>query len=196
MRWTDEETRILLENYDKPWSELKLLLPNRTKIAIKNKIENLGLKRNRFKKIKKKRFTEFEKGWLAALIDGEGSLGLLISKPNKYHETDLMIPRIDISNTCKALIDKVCEVTGIFQIYKGNRGNSCKPVWVWRCSSVLGILNILNAVKPYLIVKRKQAELLIEFCNLRLKNEKYTEREYEIVKLLKKLNEKGVEYIV
>jgi hypothetical protein len=71
----------------------------------------------------------------------------------------------------------------------------------WRNCYILringfGCLPILNAIMPYLLIKKKNAILLKEYIESRLDQkwrESYTHRHHKIFLTIKKLNKKGKE---
>lgn len=50
------------------------------------------------------------------------------------------------------------------------------------------ILKFLETLLPFLITKKKQAQLLIEYCSKRIRNKPYSSREFEIQKEVQQLN--------
>lgn len=184
-RWTSDEIKTLKNCYKLPRNRLKQLLPKRSWRAIYLKMLKLGLWRPefRFKQTNFKKLNDFEKGWLSGLMDGEGSIML-------HQGRDSIIPKVCISNTNKNLLRRIRNVVkmGKLRFWSNPQG---KDVGEWYIQAINEILSFLKQLKEQLIVKRRQAEVMIEFCESRLKNGSYTERDYEIVKLLKKLNQKG-----
>ncbi len=53
------------------------------------------------------------------------------------------------------------------------------------------IKSFCEEILPFLPAKRKQAELLIEYCSRR-RFSRYNERDYEIYAEMKKLNKRGL----
>ena len=133
------------------------------------------------------------KEYLAGFIDGEGYISLLKHKDIRVKKGYTLFPVLKVSNTNKDVM---------LQISKFIKGNVLinspiternKEVYSIRIHSFDKIKDILVNVRPHLIVKDKQADLMIEYCNNRLKRKVrgYTERDYEIVKLLSQLNKRG-----
>lgn len=55
------------------------------------------------------------------------------------------------------------------------------------------IRDILKQIKPYLIIKTKQADLMIDFCNSRLKSKvkNYSNNDFQTAVSFSELNKKG-----
>lgn len=105
-----------------------------------------------------------DKAYIAGLLDGEGSIGFQRSKDmfGNYH----IYPRIWVYNTHKP-------VMLYFQkLYKGKlalqSASKSKPMSkeLWRLGfNLKEMTRLLNDVKPYLKIKKIQAELCLEFIN-------------------------------
>lgn len=116
---------------------------------------------------RKHEFTEPEKAWLAAMIDAEGSIIMMRSERTKngftrwYCAPGLAV----ITNTNLQLIARVKAIlqnryvrvqTRILKLPR----KRCYIVFVER----IAIADVLEALLPYLVAKRQQAKILIEFC--------------------------------
>ena len=128
------------------------------------------------------------RGYLAGIIDGEGCLSFHKEK------TGTETPFLSIVNTNENLI---VWLKSLFPWgYKGYCDNRReKPRWNLELRGMKRLIPLLLAVKDYLIVKRKQAELILEFSSSRLskpgKVRPLTERELEIISEIHKLNTRG-----
>lgn len=124
----------------------------------------LGVPDGLIKVVEMKELTEFEKGWLSGLIDGEGSLVLREKK-----EGNTLKPSITISNNSKELMEKLKTVMPFGKIYEDSRED--KDNWsktyqfkIWKQKD---IKRLLEQIKDNLVIKNKKAELLIQFCKIR-----------------------------
>ena len=150
---------------------------------------------------------DFERGYIVGLIEGEGSITLNVCGRKGKNGTSITInPKVTINNTCKELIDKANIILN-GAIYMQRRYNKTherkKPAYrieVWSLEKVKALLEeMLNDF----VCKHRQAELVIEYCKIRLdKIEKskdkihgcciwgsyYGEREFEILKEIRLLN--------
>lgn len=125
-----------------------------------------------------------ELGFLAGLIEGEGTISL-----NKHKQ--YIRPYIQISNTRLELLDWVIKRIPIFKMVKHKRTRQYRLMDGLICQINYTILIVgrhvgilLNALIPYLVTKKKNAELLIEWIELRKKqrqSEGYLPRHIEIL---------------
>jgi len=117
--------------------------------------------------------TESELVWLAAAIDAEGTISFTFQSKKKDGKTYFVfVPTLHLSNQCKEFCEKALlvmrKIAGSGHIHKRP---SC---YTARCHSALSVLRVLKAIYPYLIVKRRHADLLIEVIESRLKRAGYT----------------------
>lgn len=94
--------------------------------------------------------TEPEAAWLAALVDGEGSIVRHREKPNVF--------RLSIANNCVPLLEKVVVVAGVGKVYKKTKpmkANHAQGYW-WACYGE-SARALLRQMIPWLIVKRAKA---------------------------------------
>lgn len=104
--------------------------------------------------------TEFERGWISALIDGEGSLSLYFSK-QKTSNRPRVNCKITISNTDIKLLKYAQKIIGGSICKKPPKGNR-KPSYVLSICS-----GILRDILPLpLIGKKKQQKILIRALQL------------------------------
>jgi len=147
-------------------------------------IEQYRLYKVRMKANQKLNLSETDKAYIAGLIDGEGTIR--ISHDKKYRGS--YWPRVSIANSNENLLKWVKTKIGLGYISK-KKG---KPHEYW-CEGY-NVKPLLDAILPYLKVKRKHAELALKFLEKRLSRKRwldpYTAEELEIVEELRKLNEK------
>jgi len=118
--------------------------------------------------------------WLACAIDGEGCISLSKS----WQKT------VNVTNTKYDFVEKAASImnTGIDVHYnKGNR----KTLYIAETSDRTKIVQLLESVLPFLLIKEQHAKLMIEYCELRERYIHHQPREYEIYEELKKLNKRG-----
>lgn len=130
--------------------------------------------------------SKYKLAYIAGLFDGEGSI--LLSKHYK--------PWIAMETTSFEVLswlDKELGLKGAY-IYKcPHRNTNAKPKRALRIGKFKNIEQLLIHLMPFLIIKKRQAQLLLEFVQLRLKADKFTRtsREDEIFLELKQLNKRG-----
>ena len=124
--------------------------------------------------------TEAEIGWLAGILDGEGSIILSntkvpVSKERYQHAERIQYaPKITMVNTDPELIakyvkllDKLGVGCGVYEKNSVNRlGN--KQQWQVMVSRMKSVKIFLDLLLPHLTCKKAKAELLLRFINLRL----------------------------
>ena len=103
-----------------------------------------------------------ELAYLAGLVDGEGYVSVTketrkSSRMGYYHH-----PVVSVGNTnpilCLAFLSFGGHIN--FQELSGNR----KDRYMWSIQTVRTAEPFLLAIRPYLRAKRKQADLVLEFC--------------------------------
>lgn len=128
--------------------------------------------------------SEADIGWLAGIIDGEGSISLAMGYI-KNGRLNNMSPRIEIGNTDKELVEKFVKIVkslgcGIYmtlkkeslqsKLVKAKEGKNFKPIYYAKAVGFLRTKKILDIVLPYLTgLKRIRGELIIKFINDRLR---------------------------
>lgn len=103
--------------------------------------------------------------YLAGIIDGEGNIGINLSKKGKWQNCDNYKIRLTISGTDMRLMDWLVENFGGWicakPIYKKEHKKSYN--WSLMCSKAG---NILEMVLPYLIIKKQQALIAVSYRKL------------------------------
>ena len=105
-------------------------------------------------------------GWLAGIIDGEGTITITPRKRTDgtcKHEGFQVSVRV--ANTDLAMIRKIEELTkrmiGSTGYVLERRPNRCKKQYYWMIASRQALV-LLKLVKPYLVTKSPQARIAIE----------------------------------
>jgi len=80
-------------------------------------------------------------------------------------------PFISVKNTCKELLDFLQKEIGGHVRGDKKEKPHYKDRWYWRINGFLDVYCLLKAIKPYLIVKRINAEKILKICEMRLKKE-------------------------
>ena len=101
--------------------------------------------------------------YFAGIVDGEGTLGISQRGKGKY----LGRPFFGVVNTNEELIKWIAKhFKGTVTCSK--RGQGRKPLYKWYATRLSDIKQILEAILPYLIVKKEKAEEVIAECEKRL----------------------------
>ena len=162
LHWNREEEEILRKNWRaKSIEEIKQMLPNRRTLdSIYTKAYKMGITKWQ---LKVNKLTQFEKGWIAALVDGEGTITLHRKKLKNgdigYH------PRLMIGNTNKDLMEKTKQIVGSGHISCIKTSSKLKPLWTYELSSIpLG--KLLPQITDFLIVKKRRAEVVFDVIKI------------------------------
>lgn len=115
--------------------------------------------------------TDFERGYLAGIIDGEGTITLTKDKEFRY-------PTISVASCTVGILETIKEICdgGVItpkRTYKSNHS----PSWSWKIERQRAIA-VLEEVAPHLKEPKKKAraELILEnYTRLTPRNGKYTE---------------------
>jgi len=135
--------------------------------------------------------TDIDKGYLAGLIDGEGTIRIMRALQKWY------APFIAITNTDTSMMDWLQKIFGerdIGRLYVEKRSKpNHKPKFVFNIASVQGVKMILEQVVDILKTKRRQALLVLEFIKMKEDKADYgvLPREIELFEELKRLNARG-----
>lgn len=137
-----------------------------------------------------------DKRYLAGFIDGEGYISIVKHKDIRLKKGYTLCPIFRIGSSNRQALEE------INQFIKGNiksngidENTKHKQVYIIDIGRIETIRAILKLVVPYLIIKKQQAELMIDFCNRRLKAKvkNYSDKDFEIAFLFSKLNKRGNE---
>lgn len=108
---------------------------------------------------------ETDKAWLAAALDFEGTIGLYKEKTNTKRGYTFT-PEFIVANTKREIIEKVKSLCGSGYIterrYKQRKWNN---IYIFTMHSN-AIRRIIPQIKPYLIIKRQQVEVVLEALDL------------------------------
>jgi len=161
--WTEEEIRILRDNYySKAMIELTALLPHPA-TSINSKAHRLRLRANRQLHYRgnslfvdgnpyQDALSSGEIGYIAGLIDGEGSIASSYALNNKE------IWETRLSSTTKPMIDWLADKVMYSRVHpiKARKAN-WKDSWTWCLTGNFKVKALLKLLLPHLIVKRDLA---------------------------------------
>lgn len=123
--------------------------------------------------------------YLAGIIDGEGSIRIELEKGKKRQRPDYYRLRLSVSNTYYGLMEWLTEhFIGSFIKEKKRVGN-LKQVYQWEIKAPKRVAQIVRLIYPYLIVKKRQAEIAFELAEIMGKTRhKYSSEERQRIRLL------------
>lgn len=107
---------------------------------------------------------ETDKAWLAGIIDGEGCISL-------FKRSTYFVPSVKVANTNEKLINKCKEILSAANVEycirysdRGERKNA-KPAWELVMESRPRVVAVLELIYPYLVSKKEQANLVLDWCS-------------------------------
>jgi hypothetical protein len=124
--------------------------------------------------------TDAEKGYIAGIIDGEGCISI------SHHLRGHSSPQIKVKMTNHNCLLWCYQKTSLGRFYPYKLGPAYKfnkQPYVWIVTKLDEILSLLKLIEPYLIVKKKQAALMVEFVSM--KRELSTSRKKHLDKLFR-----------
>ena len=106
---------------------------------------------------------DYNRGWIEAMIDGEGSLSLFRESRPKTELGFSFKPTLSIGSNDKILLDHVFEIIGEGSIRPNNAKSRKNTLWQYSLQSN-GLRRLLPKIS--LIIKEKQRWLLIEALDI------------------------------
>ena len=126
--------------------------------------------------------SDAEAAWLAAAIDGEGSITFFI-KRDKQSGKPVIEPHVSIYNNSVPFLNYAKKIIGFGNVYcKENRASE------YRLNSQNLCYQILTQTFPFLIIKRLQARKVMQFCERN--GGTYTLKDLHIYEAVKRANYK------
>ena len=140
--------------------------------------------------------TKEDKIKIAWAIACDGSITIHCYKHSSHY---VLKPSVGFTNTEESIVKEVKKTVAMGNIVEHSAGNpKHKDATIWNLTSFLEILHLLKEIKNYLPIKKRRAELVIEFIESRIKRGvlenqhlPYSKREWEIYEEVKKLNKRG-----
>jgi hypothetical protein len=214
MRWTIDELELLKKLYAEGvmYRDMSKQLPRHTAIGIASHAKLIGLPRRvnwmttDYQWIRKRgcwerwaedppNLSSVELAYIAGILDGEGTISLSRGKAKKGYCGARFTPRITVSNTSLKLIDWLkerLEMTNpsivVRHTWKPN-----KPVYNISVTSFRAIA-LAKALIQYLVIKREQAQILLDYYEVRKEKNymgAYTQEEFDLYVRVVKLNNRS-----
>jgi len=131
---------------------------------------------------------EWQLGWIAGIIDGEGSVTLRVqAMHNNFIGAD-----IDVGMTDELTVRTLCEITGAGSVYlMSNPRKERRQIYRWHITSFVEVAMFLRKVSPYMLTKRRNAEIVLRVCERRLMKIPQGVADEEAVKQIRELNVRG-----
>lgn len=138
---------------------------------------------------------ELDKSYIAGIIDGEGCVGLAkqVKELKDGSESIVIRPQIRVGMTDKETVEHVGKKVGSGSFsFQYEEDDTKKEQEIFVINAINDVIDFIEQIKPYMITKKKQSELLLEYCKSRKPRTEYTERQLEIYDELRELNKRGV----
>lgn len=133
--------------------------------------------------------------YLAGLVDGEGCITIVKCKEKRTKQGFRFFPLVVITNSSKDLIENVRDIIGFGRIYFRKESSRWRKLYQLKIQDMKNIIGFLEGILPFLILKKEQAEILINFCRSRInlyrgrgRKAPYTEEEFSWYEQVRKLN--------
>jgi len=195
--WDKKEVTFIRNNYRKLSIKKMSEFLNTSRTRVYHKMLDMGLgtpSRISFIKVK---MTETEKAYIAGFIDGEGT----ITYHPHWRKDGRMwgaTPLVGIANTCKeplTFIAKILQKNSsrdfekIIRIHKEKRPHK-RDLWEFKIEGRYPIKNFLKAIQPYLIIKKRHTEIMLELLDSRDIGTRWTRKQLKL--LLEICNLQGI----
>lgn len=161
--------------------------------------------------------TKIQRGYLAGVIDCEGTISITMHQQRtKTGFGEQIMHKMAVSNTDTRLLQWLVDVTGLGNVKPSSQSNSTKlerfdktrikPLYIWGLWAN-NIRQLLPVIMPYLVIKGRQAELMMESLGLTKErvgrayagrgkgyplSQEAKQRRREIVNEMRKLNQRGL----
>lgn len=173
MQWTDKELRFIRDNYKKLGAtEIVERLNLSDKLSHpENRVKNQYryLKRINFKippyysKIPYKfpNLTQYELGYIAGFLDGEGSLAFSCTwRGGRPKPIGLRVDITNLDPMSIKFIHKILKVPWGLRLYDSKPRGQATALYF---SGTQKVKEFLENITPYLILKKEQAEIILKF---------------------------------
>ena len=203
-KWSSEDINFLITHFPTMTDKELAAALGRSIYSIRNKARRLNLRKSwhHLPPLYNKpniKLNEVQKAQLAMMIDTDGTLTIATQTKKTGYLCGLKLsPHIAFVNCNKALVEYFNKLVG----KKPNQFSTRKTKTHWKklYLSCLGSMSrihaILSQIEKYLIAKRRQARLIIEFIEIedklfRENKHPFTERQLQIRDEVVRLNRRG-----
>jgi hypothetical protein len=166
--WTDAEILRLKNEYPKIGATLLAKAMNRSIPSVRSMAKNLGVSIDRSSRdygVDLSIISKEKLAYFAGLIDGEGSIFIckaILDSGMPSHNLE-----VTITNTNRKIIDWLLDNLGGTERNSGKRGTADKSQWAWVVRHHKA-RPYLEAMLPYLVAKRDQAIIALEFLDAKV----------------------------
>ena len=102
--------------------------------------------------------------WCAGIIDGEGTITF---KPIYNRLTTSIVPTIMLTMTHEETVRHFKSIVkaGVVTKQSFSQSPNHKDKFVWICGNSTSAVLVVKLIEPYLITKKRQAQLVLEFAS-------------------------------
>lgn len=137
---------------------------------------------------------EIDYAWLAGIVDGEGCLTIFRRTNKSSSKKEIVSPAASatITNTNVLMLEKCMKIfdeNGIIYSFVNPRNSATRKVMRIQIRNYVSLKKFVSIIKPYLIAKAKQLNILEEFLEEASKrsktNESYSKKMFLLEKIQK-----------
>ena len=118
--------------------------------------------------------SDTERAYIAGFVDGEGTITVVPVKTQARRKSYYSI--FTIVNTHLETMNHLAAMMGCSVMTHKREGGNWKTVYKIVVRSTADVLHVIEVIYPYLITKRRQADLAMKFCRRKLA--KYGDGDY------------------
>lgn len=106
--------------------------------------------------------------WLAGIIDSEGTISVYKVRIKTHCRRGFnWLPTIQISNNSKEFLETIQKVLGFGKVwFRKKHSTNKRNSYNFRFYGAKRVINFLDKLAPFLIIKKKHHELMREFASL------------------------------
>ena len=103
--------------------------------------------------------TELDYAWAAGFLDGDGSFSLRVYKRKGRY---MVQPVVQASQQCPEPLERLYKIADGGSIYDKERSSVGRQMWKIQIVGIHRLTTFLEGIVPYLIVKQRQCDLLLQ----------------------------------
>ena len=162
-KWSDKELKILKDLYSSNTRPQIAKILNRSLCSVVGACNTFNIKKTNKKSVNIN-IPDIILSYIAGIFDGEGCVRIAKMAPTKYGTVNIIYElQLNIVNTNKDIIEFLYKTIGCGHISKIDRSKENKKI-IYRYSiSNKKASQLLDLLLKYLIIKKKQAKIAINF---------------------------------
>lgn len=105
---------------------------------------------------------ETDYAWAAGFLDGEGCLGVYVG--SGYGGCKTHVVRVSVSSTSREVVEHLQGIIGGSVTVKSHQREGWSQGYQLQISRAAAVVHALEMLMPYIVLKRPEAELVLQFC--------------------------------